>query len=383
MAASTVAFSCLALKEHGQCSSTPAYIPGEPQFVPLASEIVQRPSDWRFFWDWIARLLNRLLFMFYNYSPAILTAPILLTLPISGCSDQWWVLLRQAIQRGGPCSIKLAQWISTRPDLFPTIVCQKFQHLQSNHDVPSWSLVEQVLIKHYGADYSRTLQIQRLPDGSLDILGGGCVAQVLRAKIHSPDARMDGHEVAVKIIHPHVKDSIVADIDLMRTFAGFLEYCLPSLRQISLLDSIEEFSSLMLNQVDMRREAENLERFRKNFEDKTRASTLDNLLLRWRVRGDVHFPAPYWIYTNEDVLVESHVPGKLLRDVIPYLTEKQRKEVANIGLAAIFKMIFIDNYIHAGKGYLWLLFLASFSLAFECYVVSTFSLRLLHVGYFS
>ena len=41
---------------------------------------------------------------------------------------------------------------------------------------------------------------------------------------------------------------------------------LPRLRFLSLRESVDEFASLLQNQLDLRREADNLERFVANFE---------------------------------------------------------------------------------------------------------------------
>jgi len=57
------------------------------------------------------------------------------------------------------------------------------------------------------------------------------------------------------------------------------------------------------------------------------------------------------------VLVESFADGLLLSDLLnnneslvgeEALSIATKKEIAKIGLHAIFKMIFIDNFIHAG-----------------------------------
>lgn len=310
--------------------------------IPIPKSTLQKSIRWAF------RMINRLLYLLWTFFPALLTSPALL-LPETEISEEWWKLFRACIQSSGPCITKLAQWISTRPDLFPLTLCAHFQDLQSNHVVPSWESVQPLLEEHFGSNWSSRIVLDRKADGSVHVLGAGCVAQVLQGTIWQT---IDSHrkiqrEVAIKIIHPHVKESILADIELMRTFSQILEYWIPSIRQISLLDSVEEFATLMVNQVDMRIEGDNLDRFRKNFNDTKRKTMLNNLLLRQRMTSDVHFPEPIWEYTNEDILVEEFAPGVLIRDYIKMCSVAEKKQIAAIGLNAIFKMVFLDNFIHA------------------------------------
>jgi aarF domain-containing kinase len=57
----------------------------------------------------------------------------------------------------------------------------------------------------------------------------------------------------------------LADVEALRYIAGAAEV-LPRLRFLSLRESVDEFASLLQNQLDLRREADNLERFVANFE---------------------------------------------------------------------------------------------------------------------
>jgi aarF domain-containing kinase len=304
------------------------------------------PKIWQSYWEWLATILARLLYMLYNYSPVVGAMPLLLH-PDEEIREYWWKIFVKAIQRGGPCSIKLAQWASTRTDLFPEIVCRHFRDLQSNQDDPDWREITKVFEKHYGPSWSEKLQLQRNEDGQIKLLGGGCVAKVLFGKLQSDDPLLNGSSIAVKVIHHNIKKRIVADTELLRTFAEMLEYWFPSIQQISLLDSVEEFSRMMLEQVDMRTEARSLDRFRQNFNEENKGKLYDEMLLQGKITNHVHFPAPYWEYTNEDVLVETYTPGYLIRDYMVHADAQHKKEIANIGLHTIFKMIFLDNFIHA------------------------------------
>ena len=142
----------------------------------------------------------------------------------------------------------------------------------------------------------------------------------------------------------------------------------------------------------MRKEAANLVQFTRNFQESGRAdgdassvllkmiTALVQLLEGWqrnisgsggsgsgsehnvfRYTNTVTFPQPVVDLTSQDILVESCEDGPLLshllleedddegRDGRVGFDSVMKKKIARIGLHAIFKMIFIDNFIHAGN----------------------------------
>ena len=168
-----------------------------------------------------------------------------------------------------------------------------------------------------------------------------------------------------------VKAAIVADVTILR-FLSWLVETVPGTENFSLVDCVEEFSSLMMLQLDMKLEADNLDRFRHNFklskETQTQTQTqpatslFDSVLesissiVQKSVsviavpKGKVTFPQPVWPYVTTSVLVETYEPGRQISDILDELTNKKlRREIATAGLDAILKMVFEDNFIHAGK----------------------------------
>lgn len=307
--------------------------------------------------EFMKKLFYRFVYHLFNFLPSLASSPLLL-LQFPELNAIWWDNFNQSILRAGPCSIKFAQWIATRPDLFPTSLCNHFRFLQSNNVVPSWKEIEPIFESSYGEHWKAKIKLRKdRQTGSPLVIGGGCVAQVLLGNIDDKANHIDDMPYAFKVTHPNVKNSIISDIELMKIFASWLEYLIPSMGQISLLDSVHEFSKSMLEQVDMVREAHNLEKFRYNFNADSHEN--DDEEIKWnfksmflnlifeKSKNVVNFPEPIWEYTNHDILVETYERGELIRDYIENCSEKERKEIAKIGLDAIFKMVFIDNFVHA------------------------------------
>lgn len=229
-------------------------------------------SSWLDTFTWLLSLLSRSSELLWVYLPAFLTMPLLLA-NIADQTDNWLRILRYCIRKSGPCHIKFAQWIATRPDLFPLHVCECFADLQSTlHDNTGTPLsledIRRILKLEYGPLWEETIRLETIDDMNEHpiVLGGGCVAQVYKAKA-ALRQRFQGddemlvpiwREIAIKVTHPNVKYRIIADLELMLALARSAEYLFPSLKNIALVDSVEEFVPIMIQQVDMQHEAFNL-----------------------------------------------------------------------------------------------------------------------------
>ena len=285
------------------------------------------------------RIVNRSTYLALVFAPPLLTSPLLLFSRDGETVQWWWSLLRTTICRSGPCNIKFSQWIATRPDLFPLVVCQQLQDLQTNASRCSWRLTKQTLETMFGSHWPEMFFLEIDPDsGEPVVVGSGCVAQVLKGRLLQPVERA-GLPVAIKVIHPTVAVAIQDDLRIMRFAARLLE-SVPSLSQLGLLESVEEFALFMNSQLDLRREAAALSRFRANFSpppgSKSQAGT-----------HSVDFPEPIYPLVTPLALVETFAEGQLMLDLIGSIDAPTRHRLATLGLDAILKMVFQDNFIHA------------------------------------
>ena len=169
--------------------------------------------------------------------------------------ELWWRWCVRLMERSGALFIKLAQWSSSRPDIFGARVCQRFAHLQDSTPAHSWAESVRVLDRALGAGWREYLELETTP------IGSGCIAQVYRGRLRVP-AAADGapgdgdgwREVAVKVVHPTVDEAIEIDMDLL-LFVGAALDASPTLRWLSPASMVEEFSGMLLKQLDLRIEA--------------------------------------------------------------------------------------------------------------------------------
>jgi len=96
--------------------------------------------------------------------------------------------------------------------------------------------------------------------------------------------------VAIKVLHPRVAKMIERDLTIMSFFADIITL-FPGMRWISLPEEVKVFGRMMYEQLDLRKEADNLVTFERNFMTRN---------------APVTFPRPLQIWSTPDLLVEEY-----------------------------------------------------------------------------
>ncbi|KAI0515108.1 putative ubiquinone biosynthesis protein [Xylaria bambusicola] len=269
----------------------------------------------------------------------------------------WYNFLVWAMEAAGPAFIKLGQWAASRTDIFPIEMCNVMSKLHSNAPAHSLHATKRIVQSAFdGRPFSDIFEeFQEQP------LGVGAIAQVYKAKL-KPDLAVPGdidvldapaniranvrrnvntvlksspHRVpstyvAVKVLHPGVERTVARDLRIMRFFALALNL-IPTIEWLSLPDEVTQFGEMMKLQLDLRIEAANLAKFRKNFKERSTA---------W-------FPFPYLEFTTREVLIEEFAQGIPLADFLENGGGAFQRDIAHEGLDAFLRMLLIDNFVHA------------------------------------
>ncbi|GAB5360978.1 hypothetical protein AAMO2058_000674800 [Amorphochlora amoebiformis] len=90
------------------------------------------------------------------------------------------------------------------------------------------------------------------------------VASASVAQVHKGILKATGEEVAVKIRKPGVDAALAADLGFILAAAKVVQYLNPDLEGVSLAGIVEDLREAMIGELDFRKEAENLRKF-KNF----------------------------------------------------------------------------------------------------------------------
>lgn len=265
------------------------------------------------------------------FAPTTVLAPLSLVTKdvMPQLTEMTWDYILYSIEIAGPTFIKLSQWASTRSDLFPQEFCLRFAKLQDATRGHSWVDTDKTLKEAFGDDWSSQIEL----DESRRPIGSGCIAQVYHGKLLKPSGlKPVGEEVAVKIVHPHIKEKVEMDFYILNKVSKFLE-SLPrlNLEFLSMVDSVEQFRQIMIPQLDLRCEANNLERFITHFAE----------------NETVNFPVPLHEYTTNSILTESFIRGdRIMSYANPKAAKKDREELAHLGVKTVMEMLFLYDFVH-------------------------------------
>ncbi|TPX31746.1 hypothetical protein SmJEL517_g05028 [Synchytrium microbalum] len=257
--------------------------------------------------------------------------------------------------------LDLGQWSATRSDLFPNDVREVFSRLQNHVRPHSYHATRATIKAELGAEIEEIFEeFDGVP------IGVGAIAQVYRAKLrgqpnnHNPAAKImyptpgvelkeqSSNYVAVKVLHPNVETEVYIDLLLLKWASQTISR-ISALRWVSLSDEAQTFSKMMIDQLDLAREARHLAQFRREFK-------------KWRY---ITFPTPYRVRLSQDghvecsvleedgviethrVLVEEHIDGSPLSKFLKCAPSTYDEELARLGLESFLEMLLINNHIHS------------------------------------
>lgn len=265
------------------------------------------------------------LFLRTIYLSTVVT-PLLVALPIvylnKGLYKEWLEWCVFGVEMSGAAIVKLFQWASSRPDMFGSEFCNLFKKLQDETRPHSFRHTEKIMEEAFGDGWREVVNI----DEKSSILGSGCIGQVYKGRM-----KETGATVAVKVLHPNVRNGIEADVDILRSCARVLDLVVPNAKWLNCPGMVEEFNGLLSEQLDLRVEANNLEQFRVNF------------------KGDetVTFPE-LMMPAKANVMVMEFIDGDNLKDFLAKHVDKVdvKNRVCDNGIRVICKMIFDHNFVH-------------------------------------
>lgn len=273
-------------------------------------------------------LLLRSFYLAILFSPCIVMGPFANSFGIE-FRKVWLQIVRHTLERAGPAFIKWGQWAATRPDLFPTDLCAELAKLHTKAPEHSFAYTKKTIERAFSRKLSDIFEnFEEAPVAS------GSIAQVHKASLkYRYQGKQNKHiEVAVKVRHPGVGESIRRDFEIINMVAKCSTF-IPALKWYRLDESVQQFAVFMMSQVDLAREAAQLSRFIYNFR-------------RWK---DVSFPKPVYPLVHPAVLVETFEQGECVSHYVDELEGHTRikSALAHIGTNALLKMLLVDNFVHA------------------------------------
>ncbi len=229
--------------------------------------------------------------------------------------------LRLAFGELGPSFIKLAQMLSTRPDLVTEEYANEFKKLQDR--VPPFS--SDKAVQMIESEFKLPLA-DLFADFDKVPVAAASIAQVHNAVLNT------GEKVIVKVQRPDIREVIETDIVILGAIARLMLRYIPESKYFDPEGIVNEFAKTVKRELDFIMEAKNAQRFRKNFEG----------------HPDIYIPAVYPDFLSARVIVMERIEGAKIDDIkaIDDLGI-DRRGLAKKGVDAYFKMIFEDGFFHA------------------------------------
>ena len=218
----------------------------------------------------------------------------------------------------GPAFIKAGQILSSRPDLLPADIGAPLRRLQ-NQIAPFDGARAAKIIE---AAFDRPLR-DLFDAFDVEPIASASIAQVHRARLK------DGREVAVKVRRPGVSRVVADDMRILGFIARALS-TLPGMKAVPLPELVNEFVTPIKQQLNFHLEAVNNRRFRKEF----------------ALVEHIRLPALVEDLCTDNVLTMEYL-DHLQRTDGNRFGAPERKTAALAGLRALYKMIFIDGFVHA------------------------------------
>jgi ubiquinone biosynthesis protein len=229
--------------------------------------------------------------------------------------------LARDVEKLGPTYIKLAQLLSTRPDIIPPAYAEALTRLQDNVEFFPFSEVEKTLEADLGVRLSKAFErIEPKP-----------VAAASLAQVHYAVLR-NGRAVALKVQRPGIREQVLDDLEALGEVAAFLEEHTEFGRRFGVTLLFQEFRKSMLRELDFRQEALHL-------------VTIGNNL---KEIPEVVIPQPVMTYTSSRVLTMEFIPGTKVTALSPLARlELDGERLADALFRAYLKQMLRDGLFHA------------------------------------
>jgi ubiquinone biosynthesis protein len=197
--------------------------------------------------------------------------------------------LSRALTRLGPAYLKLGQFLATRPDVVGVTMARDLESLQDR--LPPFSQAE--------AEAVIATSLER-PVAQAFASFGPSVAAASIAQVHRGEVENDGvrHQVAVKVLRPHVAARFRRDLGDFFFVANKAEMYSSEARRLRLIEIINTMSRSVAMEMDLRLEAAALSEMAENTRDDP----------------DFRVPTVDWDRTTNNVLTMEWIDGIALTD---------------------------------------------------------------------
>ena len=231
-----------------------------------------------------------------------------------------WQRLRLVLEDLGPTFIKLGQFLSNRPDIVPSELCNELEKLLDHVPPFSGNMAVMILEKELDVSINDIFTLF-----TKESFSAASISQVHEGILKN------GEKVAVKIQRPGIKSIIESDIEIMYHIAKILRKHVEGADVIDPFEIVDEFKDGIIHELDFENEAINIDKFYAQFKDN------ENIIV----------PAVYKEYSSKKVLCMEYMEGIKFSDLD--LTDKKIDidTITDKLTDLVLMQIFEKGYFHA------------------------------------
>lgn len=220
------------------------------------------------------------------------------------------------LQRLGPTFIKGGQILSMRKDLLPLALCQQLALLHDAVTPLSETVTREAIADVYGGDFD-----ELFAEFDFRARASGSIACVYWARL------VNGREAAVKLRRPGIERTMQVDLTLALRMSRLMAR-IPPFRGLPMEEMLSFICDAIHAQLDFRRERDCLIRLRDNLSPLPRV---------WVPRVEREA-------CRDEAVVMEYI-SDLDSDPMDQPTSARRQLAAGT-LAAVYRMLFIDGFVH-------------------------------------
>jgi hypothetical protein len=185
-------------------------VPTLPEPSEFRHPYEARPWLWRVWFS-----VRRVVFIVLNMCPIIAHGIVDYlytdTTYAAEMRERFLASIVSALERGGCTALKFGQWISMRPDLFPSDIVERLACLRDSAPQHSMEQTRSMVAQSFGR------QIEEIFEKfGTEPVASGSIAQVYKARLLPQFALPGGEQdVAVKVRHPTVMDESFVDMETL------------------------------------------------------------------------------------------------------------------------------------------------------------------------
>ncbi len=229
--------------------------------------------------------------------------------------------IRMAVEELGPTFVKLAQILSTRPDLIPLELTQELEKLQDQVPPIPFAQAREIVEAELKAPLGETFQsFDEIP------LAAASIGQVHTAVLRN------GQKVVVKVQRPGIRRVIEVDLDILYYLAGLSEKYMEEAELHRPTRIVEEFARTLEKEIDYHVEAAHAERFAHQFLG----------------HPSIYVPRIFRELSTSRLLTMEFVQGIKISEISALdQSGLDRKAIASRGADLILEQIFKHGFFHA------------------------------------